>query len=102
MPPPLLHQIAHDGSRQFAELPESRSWAALRDHLADLPGVRITQFLTDHITEVWIDFAYQGHTFSVNNPSGEYLFFVTPADCPEDILTVVVAHCHPFLHEGDA
>ena len=98
----LLTRTTSDGSRWFTELPESRSFEELRDHLARLTGVRITEFLTDHVTEAWIDFAYRGHTFSVNNQFGDYWFFVREPSCPDDILTEVVSHCHPFLHENAA
>ncbi len=53
----LLNRTTNDGSRWFAELPESRSFEDLRDHLARLRGVEITQFLTDHVNEACIDFA---------------------------------------------
>jgi len=95
----LLTRTTNDGSRWFAELPESRSWRELRDHLARLSGVYITKFLTDEVTEAWIDFAYRGHTFSVNNQFGDYWFFVREPGCPDDILIEVVSHCQPFLHE---
>ena len=46
-----------DGSRQFAALPESCAWSDLRNHLGKLPGVRLGEYLTDAVTEAWIDFA---------------------------------------------
>ena len=90
---------AHDGSRQFLALPESVSWAHLRTHLEILPGAEITGYLTDHVTEVWIDFRYRGHQFSVNNQCGEYWFFVRDPGCPPAILEVVAQHCAPLLRD---
>lgn len=86
-----------DGSRQFAALPENESSQRLRDHLSRLAGAQVTEFLTDGVTEAWIDFTYRGHTFAVNNPFGEFLFFVTEPNCAEDILTEVVKHCQGLL-----
>lgn len=91
---------AHDGSRQFLALPESISWERLRTYLGALPGAEITGYLTDHVTEVWIDFRYRGHRFSVNNPCGEYWFFVQDPDCPPAVLEIVAQHCAVLLR-GD-
>lgn len=96
----LLNNTTNDGSRWFAALPESRSWSDVHAHLSSLAGVHITEYLTDDVTEVWIDFAYRGHTFSVNNQFGEYWFFVKQPNCPNDILTEVVSHCQTFLYEN--
>lgn len=49
----LLNFKAHDGSRQFLALPESIDWDEMRDYIAALPGAKITDYLTDHVTEVW-------------------------------------------------
>jgi hypothetical protein len=65
----LLNIAMPNGIRQFASLPESRSWWALRDHLARLPGVTITDFVTDGVTEAWIDFTYRGHSFTITTSS---------------------------------
>jgi hypothetical protein len=93
----LLNITAKDGSRQFASLPESRSWYALRDHLTRLPGVTVTEFLTDGFTEAWIDFSFRGHSFTVNNQWGEYWFFVRQPECPDAILSEVTDYCRRFL-----
>ena len=93
----LLTHTTNDGSRWFASMPESCSWSELRDHIAKLSGVSIIGFLTDHVTEVWIDFSYRGHTFSINNQFGEFWFFVREPDCQDDILTEIVEHCHSVL-----
>ena len=85
--------IMKDGSRHFADLPENTSWEEFRDHIARLPGAKVTGFLTDHITEVWIDFTYKGYAFTVNNQFGEYWFFVKKPRCPDETLTEVIGHC---------
>ena len=89
----LLNHKAYDGSRQFLALPESIDWDEVRDHIAALPSVQVTEYLTDHITEVWIDFSFHGHNFKVNNQFEEYWFFVEDADCPEHTLLIVADHC---------
>ena len=93
----LLDTRMHDGSRLFAELAESQPWELLRDHLLSLDGVTLTGYLTDHITEVWIDFLFREHEFTVNNQFGEYWFSVDNPLCDDDVLAAVVNHCQLLL-----
>ena len=93
----LLHQTMHDGSRMFAALPESESWHRLRDHISQLAGAQVTDFITDEITEAWIDFTYRGYSLTVNNQFGEFWFFVRDPNCADDILSEVVRHCETLL-----
>ena len=93
----LLNMIMNDGSRHFGDLPESVDWHQLRDHIERLEGVRVTNFVTDNVTEVWIDFDYRGHRFSVNNQFGSYWFFVDNPACSEEILETVLGHCGSVL-----
>lgn len=93
----LINIIMNDGSRHFADLPESIDWYQLRDHIQRLDGARVTNFLTDNITEVWIDFAYRGHQFSINNQFGSYWFFVENPQCSDEILEAVLRHCELVL-----
>ena len=95
----LLNIAANDGSRQFGELPETVSFDRLRSHLETLPDTRVTDFLTDHITEVWIDFSFRGHHFTVNNQYGDYCFFVQETQAPDEILEAVLTHCRSLLGE---
>ncbi len=97
MAPRLLNIEMHDGSRQFGELPQTASWHELRKHLSTLSGVTITDFITDDITEAWIDFNFRGQHFSVNNQFGDYWFFVKDALSPEEILETVLSHCRRLL-----
>jgi hypothetical protein len=87
----------HDGSRQFATLPESVPWTILRDHIATLDGAAITGLLTDNVTEVWIDFDFDNHCFMVNNQNAEYWFFVEEPSCNDEILEQVAQHCARLL-----
>jgi hypothetical protein len=87
----------HDGSRQFAELPETYAWEDFRQIIQRLSGATITDYVTDDVTEMWLDFGFRGHAFTVNNQHGEFWFFVRDPVCPDDILTAVVEHCEPFL-----
>jgi hypothetical protein len=88
----------HDGSRHFGDLPRTVLWYDLRDHISTLKGATITGFLTDDVTEAWIDFTYEGQQFSVNDQFGEYWFFVDDPHCPEKVLEEVLAHCALLLH----
>ena len=87
----------HDGSRHFASLPQTVMWHGLRDHLEKLNTAVVTEFISDNITEAWIDFTFQNKKFSVNDQFGEYWFFVQDASCPDDILIVVIQHCESLL-----
>ncbi|MCI0581135.1 MAG: hypothetical protein L0332_15500 [Chloroflexi bacterium] len=93
----LLNLTMHDGSRHFGDLPQSALWYAVRDHVGRLPGAKLIGFVTDHVTEAWIDFTYQGHTFFINDQYGHYWFFVQDTDCPDDILHTVLAHFRQLL-----
>ena len=93
----LLNIIMNDGSRHFGELPQSILWHELRDHLRKLKGIVITQFLTDGVTEAWLDFTFQGSNFSVNDQFGAYWFFVSDPNCPDENLEAVLAHCQAVL-----
>ena len=93
----LTNHTMNDGSRKFAELPQSRLWYDLRDHLQTLRGAVVTGFLTDDVTKAWIDFTYRGHSFTINDQFGDYWFFVDDPTCPDEILTEVVRHCESLL-----
>lgn len=93
----LLSIVMHDGSRHFGALPQTVIWYELRDHIGRLSGAVVTAFVTDHVTEAWIDFSYRGHYFSVNDQSSDYWFFVDDPDCPAEILWAVLAHCELLL-----
>jgi hypothetical protein len=95
----LLDVRAHDGSRKFAALPRRAPWLRLRQHLAALPGVALGEFLTDHMTEGWLDFTYGAHDFTVNDQFGEYWFFVADAGAPEDLLRGLVEYFERLLGE---
>ncbi|WAS04042.1 hypothetical protein LQF76_08330 [Gloeomargaritales cyanobacterium VI4D9] len=93
----LLNLIMNDGSRQFGELPQSLLWYKLRDHIGGLDGAAVTDFVTDDITEAWIDFSYCGYRFSVNDQFGDYWFFVDDPNCPDDVLQSILSHCKLLL-----
>ncbi|HRH38060.1 MAG TPA: hypothetical protein PK760_06930 [Flavobacteriales bacterium] len=97
MSTPLPDIRMHNGNRHFASLPQTVMWYGLRDHLAKLAGARVTRFLTDDITEAWIDFTFRGHAFTVNDQFGEYWFFVDDPTCPDQVLNEVLEYCRPFL-----
>ncbi len=105
--PRVLDVRAADGSRMFGSLPETYDaqnpqWHALRAHVTALPGVSLTSFVTDDVTEAWVDFDYRGHRFAFNNQHGEWWFFVDEPACPDDILREVLEHCEAFLDPAAA
>ena len=86
-----------DGSRHFVDLPEIVFFDEFCDHTDKLEGAEITEFLTDGVVEMWLDFTFRGHKFSVNNKFGDYLFFVQDPNCPEEILLEVINHFRKLL-----
>ena len=97
---PLINLLMHDGSRHFGDLPQTVLWYAVRDHVAQLPGAVLTGFVTDDVTEAWIDFTYHSHAFSINDQLGEYWFFVNDPACPETILSEVLDHFAGLLERS--
>jgi hypothetical protein len=95
----LLDVRAPDGSRTIAALSRRAPWRRLCQHHAALPGVELGEFLTDGVTEGWLDFTYGGHGFTVNDQFGEYWFFVDDASAPEDLLCGLVEYCQRLLGE---
>ena len=83
----------HDGSRHFASLPEVWPFSRLRQHVEQLAGATVADYVSDDVTEMWLDFSFRGHSFTVNNQDGEYWFFVNEPECPDDVLVAVVDHC---------
>lgn len=99
----LIDLRQNDGSRHFGSLPFSRSWESVRDHVAQLGGARLSGFLTDGVTEAWIDFELAGWRFTINNQLGEYWFSVADPSCPDSLLRSVLTHFAGLLGDaGDA
>lgn len=93
----LLDDRMHDGSRNFALLPQRRSSLRVLLHVVSLWGAVPTAYLPSAIAGTWIDFRYRGHRFSINSQYGDYWFFVRDPSCPEPILGAVVAHFELLL-----
>lgn len=101
-PAPIFDMRMADGSRHFASLPETYQvydpqWDQLHQHLAQTPGAAVTGFITDQVTEAWIDFSYRGHCFSANNQHGSWWLFVADPSCPAEILEEVYRYCEALL-----
>ena len=94
---PLFDVRMHNGLRHFADLPQTVLWHDVRDHLSRLPGAELAGFVTDNVTEAWIDFAFAGHRFSINDQFGDYWFFVSDPRCPDVVLSAVVDHFASLL-----
>lgn len=90
--PDLLDMRMHDGSRHFGGVPQTVLWYEMRDAVGTLPGASLAGFVTDGVTEAWIDFTYANHHFSINDQFGEYWFFVDDPACPDGILIRVLKH----------
>ena len=88
----MLNSIMEDGSRYFANFPETVSFERLREIVNQLENAREISFITDQVTEAWLDFTYQGHSFSINNQNGEFWFFVEDPACPNEILFAVAKY----------
>jgi hypothetical protein len=91
-----------DGSRHFGDLPETYDaarpeWHRIRDAVPHLAGAELTGFVTDDVTEAWIDFAFRGHAFSINDQHGDWWFFVRDPSCPDDVLLEVLDHFEAVL-----
>ena len=89
----LFSMIMGDGSRHFGDMVQTVDWVSFRDHIGKLEGAEVTAFVTDWVTEAWIDFTYAGYKFGVNTQMGEYWFFVDDPSCPDEILERVLLHC---------
>ncbi len=85
------YQMA-DGSGNFADVPELVGFIEMREHLKSLSGACETNYLSDNVTEMWLDFDYAGHRFSINNQMGDYWLFVDDPSAPEPILSAVAQH----------
>ena len=93
----LIDDRMHDGSRNFALLPQSHSPLWLLFRILALPGAVPTAYLPSLTAGSWIDFRLKGYEFSINNQYGDFWFFVRDPTCPEAILTAVVAHFEKLL-----
>ncbi len=93
----LLENKLNDGSRHFVDMPEVVFFDEVADHVEELGGAKITEFLTDGVVEMWLEFEYRGHSFSVNNKLSNYLFFVEDANCPDEILLEIINHFRRLL-----
>lgn len=95
----LFDMRMQGGARHFADMPEAVFFDDFADHVENLEGAEITEFITDGVIEMWLDFEYRGHKFSVNNQFGDYWFFVQDPDCDEEILLEVCDHFRQLLEK---
>jgi hypothetical protein len=95
----LLDIKMNDGSRHFVDLPEVVFFDEFADHVEKLENAEITEFITDGVLEMWLDFEFHRHLFSVNNQLGDYWFFVEDPDCADEILLEVIDHFRKLLEK---
>ena len=93
----LLENKMNDCSRHFVDMPEVVFFDELADHAEELEDAEITEFITDGVVEMWLEFEFRGHKFSVNNKFGDYWFFVQAPNCPDEILLEVIDHFRQLL-----
>jgi hypothetical protein len=93
----LLENKLIDGSRHFVDMPEVAFFDDFYDHTEELEGARLTEFVTDGVTGMWLDFEFRGHEFSVTNQFGDYWFFVRDPECSEEILFEIIEHFRQLL-----
>ncbi|CAN5482078.1 hypothetical protein BH10ACI1_BH10ACI1_27850 [soil metagenome] len=86
-----------DGSRHFVDMPEVVFFDEVADYVEELEGAEITEFITDGVVEMWLEFEYRGHKFSVNNQLVDYWFFVEDPNCSEEVLLEVIDHFRQLL-----
>lgn len=85
--------------RHFVDLPEVVFFDEFADHVEELEGAEITEFQTDGVVEMWLEFTYRGHKFSVNNQLGDYRFFVHDPKCQDEILLEIIDHFRALVEE---
>ncbi len=96
----LFDEKMNDGSRHFVDMPvEIAFFDDFADHVEELEGAEITEFITDGIVEMWLEFTYRGQKFSVNNQFADYWFFVEDPFCDEEILLEVIEHFRKLVEE---
>jgi hypothetical protein len=97
----------NDGSRHFADLPETYDvqrpeWHRLRESVEQLAGARVVGFVTDNVTEAWLDLELEGQQFSLNNQHGRWWLFVQDPSCADVLLLRVLDHFEGVLDPDTA
>lgn len=80
-------------------MPEVVFFDEVADHVEDLEDAEITEFITDGVLKMWLDFDFRGHQFSVTNQYGDYWFFVRDPNCSDEILLEVATHFRGLLEK---
>lgn len=93
----ITNIISNDGSRHFLSVPERVQWEELRESVGKLNGAIETNYISDGVTEMWLDFTYKEQKFTVNNQFGEFWFFAEDAGCPEDLLKDLASYFQASL-----
>lgn len=75
-----------DGTRHFGDLPEIVTFDEMYALAMASPEIEVKDFVSDQVTEMWLDLEFRGNRFSINNQSGEYWFFVDDPKCPDETL----------------
>ena len=59
----LFDMRMNDGSRHFVDMPEVVFFDEIADHVEELEGAEITEFITDGVLEMWLEFDFSGQQF---------------------------------------
>jgi hypothetical protein len=81
----------------FCKFPQTRLGCEIRERLVELPGVAVTDAIDAPIAGSWIEFTFRGHSFTINEESEEFVFYVEDGDCPAAVLAEVAGHFDLFF-----
>ena len=88
----LLENKLKSGARHFVDMPEVVFFDEVADHVEELEGAEITEFIADGTVEMWLEFEFDGYEFFVNNRLGDYRFYVQDTSCADEILLEIIDH----------
>ena len=94
---PLL--IPDCDQRVFAELPFSRSWREIRQHVGRLHGACVTGFIAEHGAGR-LGFFYKHYRFCIRNRGARLEFCVDEAEDLDPVVCKVQGHFASLLSPG--
>lgn len=97
----MVAQFMEPIPRTFAELPLTRPWQSLRQHLTWLDGAAETWFACKGGV-CWLHFDYCFHSFQICEHGTRVELSVTNAACPDRVIDGVVEHFRLLLAPGAA
>ena len=92
----MVAQALEPVPRTFAELPLTRPWQSVRQHLDWLDGAEETAF-GEHGGIWWLHFDYRQFAFQLCEHGTRVELLVEDSDCPPEILREVQEHFGELL-----